>query len=110
MTGEMALRRNELLVKLRDNEISRSEAIELNDMLVEEQRAAQERNDTVALVAITLGLMVLAPKLVRVRGTNWQLKQIGMKVLAVIAGIVGGLALGCILRKILAHREAKQKE
>ena len=62
---EMALRRDELLVKLRANEISRSEAVELNDILVEERRAAQERNDGVALVAIILGLALLASILAR---------------------------------------------
>ena len=63
--GEMALRRDELLVKLRANEISRSEAVELNDILVEERRAAQARNDAVALVAIILGLALLASILAR---------------------------------------------
>ena len=61
--SKFALRRNELLVKLKANEISRSEAIELNDILVEEQRAAQERGDTTALVVIGLGLALLASKL-----------------------------------------------
>lgn len=60
---KLALRRNELLVKLRANQISRSEAIELNDILVEEQRVAQERGDTSALVVIGLGLALLASKL-----------------------------------------------
>lgn len=104
------MRRDELLAKLRANEVSTTEAVELNDILIEEQRAAQERNDTVALIAITLGLIVLAPKLAR-RGMNWQLiKQVGMKILAAIIGIVGGIALTVILRKISDHREAKQKE
>ena len=62
---EMALRRDELLVKLRANEISRSEAVELNDILIDEQRAAERRRDIIALVAIGLGLALLASILAR---------------------------------------------
>jgi len=57
---EIALRRDELLTKLRANQISRSEAIELNDILVKEKKAAEDRKDTATLVAIILGLALLA--------------------------------------------------
>jgi len=57
---EIALRRDELLVRLRANQINRSEAIELNDILVKEKKAAEDRSDAVALIAIILGLALLA--------------------------------------------------
>lgn len=60
---KFVLRRDELLVKLRANEISRSEAVELNDILIDEQRVAQERGDASTLVVIGLGLALLACKL-----------------------------------------------
>lgn len=62
---EMALRRDALLAKLRANEISGAEAIVLNDILLEERQAAQQRGDTATLVAIILGLALLASILAR---------------------------------------------
>ena len=62
---EMALRRDGLLAKLRANEITRAEAVELNDILLKERQAAQQRGDTAALVAIILGLALLAAFLAR---------------------------------------------
>jgi len=62
---ERALRRDALLARLRANEISRAEAVELNDILVEERQAAQQRGDTATLVAIILGLALLASVLSR---------------------------------------------
>lgn len=56
----MALRRDELLLKLRANQISRSEAMELSDILVKEKKAAEDRKDAAALIAIILGLALLA--------------------------------------------------
>ena len=64
---EMALKRDELLVKLRANEISRAEAIELNDILLREKKTAQDRGDTATLVAIILGLALLASILASVK-------------------------------------------
>jgi len=62
---ETALRRDALLTRLRASEISRAEAMELNDILVEERQAAQQRGDAAALVAIILGLALLASILSR---------------------------------------------
>ena len=56
----MAFRRDELLVKFRANQISRSEAIELSDILLREKKAAEDRKDAPALIAIVLGLALLA--------------------------------------------------
>lgn len=64
---EMALRRDELLAKLRANEITRAEAVELNDILVREKGRAEDRGDTATLVAIILGLALLAAFLARTR-------------------------------------------
>lgn len=60
---KFVLRRDELLVKFKANEISRSEAIELNDILVKEQRNAQKRGDNSASVVIGLVLALLASRL-----------------------------------------------
>lgn len=57
---EMVSRRDELLAKLRANVISKSEAIELNDILLKEKKAAEDRRDVAALIAIVLGLALLA--------------------------------------------------
>ena len=62
---EGASRRNELLAKLRANQITRTEAIELNDMLIKEKKAAEDRKDAVALIAIILGLALLASALAK---------------------------------------------
>jgi len=64
---EIALRRDELLTKLRANEISKTEATELNEILLRERRAAQDRGDTATLIAIILGLALLASILARAR-------------------------------------------
>ena len=56
----MAFRRDELLVKFRANRISRPEAIELSDILLREKKAAEDRKDAPALIAIVLGLALLA--------------------------------------------------
>ena len=61
----MINRRDELLAKLRANEISKSEAIELNDLLIREKKEAEDRNDTVALIAVVLGLALLASVLAK---------------------------------------------
>ena len=56
---EMVLRRDALLAKMRANEISRAEAMELNDILVKEKQAAQQRGDIAVVFAIILGLALL---------------------------------------------------
>ena len=56
----VAFRRDELLVKFRANRISRSEAIELSDILLREKEAAEDRKDAPALIAIALGWASLA--------------------------------------------------
>ena len=60
-------RRNSLLRKLEANTIRRDEAIELNEILAAEERMARERGDTVALVAIGLGIALVAALLARRR-------------------------------------------
>lgn len=62
---DLASKREVLLAKLRTNEISRTEAMELNDILVKEKEAAEKRGDTVALIAIILGLALLAAVLAK---------------------------------------------
>lgn len=62
---EGVFRRNELLAKLRANQITRTEAIELNDILVKEKKVAEDRKDAIALIAIILGLALLASVLAK---------------------------------------------
>jgi len=62
---EMAERRGLLLAKLGANEITRAEGVELNEILLVEKQAAQQRGDTATLVAIILGLALLAAILER---------------------------------------------
>ena len=54
----------ELLRKLRANEISRIEAIKLNEILNKEKQAAKERGDAAMLIAVILGqaLLKLSPQ------------------------------------------------
>lgn len=56
----MRSRRDELLDKMRANSISRVEAVELNDMLLQEKAAAEKKGDFAVLIAIILGLALLA--------------------------------------------------
>ena len=62
---EMAGRRDQLLAKLRANEITGAEAVELNDILLIDKQAAQQRGDAATLIAIILGLALLAAILER---------------------------------------------
>lgn len=57
---EIASRRDYLLAKLRANEISRTEAVELNDILIKEKEASQQRGDIATLIAVILGLALLS--------------------------------------------------
>lgn len=57
---EVVRRRDELLYKMRANTIARAEAMELNDILIRERNEARERGDTATLVAVILGLALLA--------------------------------------------------
>lgn len=56
----MNARRHELLNKLSANSISRVEAVELNDILLQEKAAAEKKGDFAVLIAIILGLALLA--------------------------------------------------
>lgn len=60
-------RRNTLLRKLQANTITRDEAIELNEILAAEEKAARERGDIATLVAIGLGIALIAALLARRR-------------------------------------------
>ena len=60
MSEEITVRRDELLVKLRANEISKTEAIELGKILAKDGKEAEERTDAKAQVAIARALGELA--------------------------------------------------
>lgn len=60
-------RRNRLLRKFEANTITKDEAIKLNEILAVEEKAAKERGDVAALVAIGLGIALLAALLARRR-------------------------------------------
>lgn len=68
--GSMAVtthRLDELLTKLEAHEISRTEAIELNDLLLKEKKKAQDRGDFATVLAMNLGLAALASVSVSMR-------------------------------------------
>lgn len=58
--NEVSLRRDELLRKLEANTITRAEAIELNEILVLEERRARDSGNIGAVVAIGLTIALLA--------------------------------------------------
>lgn len=58
-------RRDELLRKLEADRIARHEAIELSEILAEEERKARERGEIAVAIAIGLGLALLAALLAR---------------------------------------------
>lgn len=57
---QTAQRRDQLLVKLQYSIITREEAIELTGILEEEKQKAKNKGDAATLIAVILGLALLA--------------------------------------------------